>query len=132
MTQKNRLHENSSQYGPEEMPDYELIESIRRKSRELQDNLGDIYARFDNYTSLRQLLRNLRNMHSTRRETWFYQALIEVDDCVRKTELENVSSELVKTLSEVAEELNPEMNEEAMLKLTERLFRAGWRPLAKR
>ncbi|MBM3335214.1 hypothetical protein FJY63_11185 [Candidatus Sumerlaeota bacterium] len=115
------------------------VESHRRSltsaAEAFVQEFGNPLARIHRHTDLCQASRKLREAARVNRNTPFYWAIVELDDCTRATAPEDMTPGMARTLFACSTKLSPSMTEEEMLVITDELYDAGfrpWRPRRKR
>jgi len=123
-------HSVVSEYGvesPSERIGSEL-ENLRGAAESLVRDFDALLARINRHTDLCLASRELRETVRANRDTPLYWALVDLDDCIRACRPEDMSQEMAETLPRCVSQLAVGMSEEQMLRITDALYGAGFRP----
>jgi len=104
------------------------IERLRIAAEALVRDFDTLLARINRHTDLCLASRELRETVRANRDTPFYWALVDLDDCIRACLPEDMSQDMAETLSRCMSQLAVGMSEEEMLAITDALYTAGFRP----
>jgi hypothetical protein len=117
---------------PLEIPAPQKIESAKRLLRSAAEaflrEFDNPVMRIHRHTELCRATRGLRESARVNRNTAFYWAIVEIDDCTRASIPEDMTPGMARALFSCIEQLSPAMTEAEMIALTDQLYDAGFRP----
>jgi len=105
-----------------------LIRALRNAAEAFVREFGDRLVRINRHTDLCLATTKLRDSARRNRNSPFYWAIVEIDDCTRAAVPEDMTPQMAQALFACVEQLAPALSEEQMLGMTEDLYDAELRP----
>ncbi len=106
----------------------EELEAVVAAADALFTGFDDLMTRCARHTDLCAALRALRTEAEAKPKSSFFRVIVDIHDCVRFTEPEDMAKKMAEVISNVVSNLSYSMTKEELFSITDKLFDAGLRP----
>ncbi len=106
----------------------EELEAVVAAADALFTGFDDLMTRCARHTDLCVALRALRTEAEAKPKSSFFRVIVDIHDCVRFTEPEDMAKKMAEVISNVVSNLSYSMTKEELFSITDKLFDAGLRP----
>jgi len=116
-------------------PSIESKDHIREKlersitaAEAFASQFSNILQRVTLHTELCKALRALRNIAESSPNRDFFRAIVDIHDCIRASDPEEMKEPIVNTICKVINALHPHITNQDLYRINEELFNSGLRP----
>lgn len=106
----------------------EQLERSRTAAGALASQFSNLLQRVMLHTELCKALRALRKVAETSPNRSFYRAVVDIHDCARASDPEEMKEPMVGAICKIINELSPDLTDQDLYSLNEELFTVGLRP----
>jgi hypothetical protein len=107
---------------------HEELKAVVAAGEALFVGFDDLITRCARHTDLCAALRALRTEAEAKPKSSFFRVIVDIHDCVRFTEPEDMAKKMAEVISNVVSNLSYSMTKEELFSITDKLFDAGLRP----
>jgi hypothetical protein len=107
---------------------HEELKAVVAAAEALFTGFDDLMTRCARHTDLCAALRALRTAAEAKPKSSFFRVIVDIHDCVRFTEPEDMAKKMAEVISNVVSNLSYSMTKEELFSITDKLFDAGLRP----